>query len=70
MKLSQLDEMNMKMSQLKIGFDRKAWIKKYQERKMPCPFCGKIGPVYKLERHKRSIKCLKIRLAKVNISLR
>ena len=67
MKLSQLDEMKMKMSQLKIGFDRKEWIKKYQKRKMPCPFCGKIGPVYKMKRHQRSLKCVNARLGKIKL---
>ena len=64
LKMSQLAE---DFSKLKLKFsaaDRKAWIKKYQKRRVTCLHCGSTGFAYKLKRHMRSLKCVHARLAK------
>ena len=65
--MSQLDLATKKMSQLNLGFNRKAWIKKYQKRRVTCLHCGKSSLVYKLRRHQRSLKCVHARLVKITL---
>ena len=69
-KMSQVDYVTVSMSQLKlekIKFDSKAWIKKYQKRRVTCLVCGKSSFLYRLKRHQRSLKCVHARLAKIKL---
>ena len=50
------------MARMSLGFNRKAYIKKYQQRKATCVHCGTRLLAYKMRRHWTSRKCLVARL--------
>ena len=55
------------VSKLKIGFNKKLYIKQYQRKQATCVHCGSTVLKYKIERHMRSLKCMRARLAKIKI---
>jgi hypothetical protein len=55
------------LSKLKIKFNKKKYIKQYQLVSATCVHCGSTVLKYKMERHMRSLKCVRVRLAKIKV---
>ena len=64
---STVEDLTKEVSKLKIGFNKKMYIKQYQRKRTTCCYCASNILSYKLERHKRSLKCMRARLAKIKI---
>ena len=47
------------MKRLKLGFDRKAWIRKHLKKKINCARCGSVVCRHMIRRHWLTNKCIK-----------
>ena len=56
-----------KMSKLNLKQNRKQYFKTYQKAWATCVHCGSKVKKYKVERHMRAQKCVRVRLAKIKI---
>ena len=64
---STVEALTKNISKLKIGFNKKLYIKQYQRKQATCVHCGSTVLKYKMERHMRATKCVLVRLAKIKI---